>query len=449
MRPQFSSLVWRVVIVAGVGALLGVPVVWALFLRTAIHVVVGNTIEFGRPVVEATGGLGCDAAPERFGFVLERGAIYAYDAATGRSANTTAPPLDPVLWARSSVEALAVRVLPDDSPGQLVYRRPQPGPCSLMFVAWAPAPVRADLRLVLAVMALVGCGVALLLAGVWILRPTLRRIATLAAATDDIGGAQAPAAVIAEGHDELAQVGQRVVAAHTRIVQAQAAIEAKNHALTQHLVQVTHDLRSPLTSLQLTLEDLQGSVEAARPWAGQAIDSALYIESLLDNLGIASRLREGLMTPHEQAPVELGALVDRVVARLRPLAQHRGVALVGSRPDQPVQVRWLGVLAERVISNLVDNAVRYAGQGRHVAVVLDVVPEGFELVVVDDGPGIDPAVLARLDAPWQSPDGHGLGLRITRALAAQAGLALTLGRDPDSGGTRATLRGPRLEARST
>lgn len=427
---------------AGAGALIGVPVVWMLILRSTTQLVVSRVAHFIEPLVEGTGGLGCDAAPERFAYRLDNGgALFAYDSASGSSRHPDAPPLDLPLFVRSQIEGLAIRIRLDDrSFGELLYQRPRPGPCGLMYLRWAANPARAEVREWLLVAIVAGFALAFVLAATWVVRPLLRRIGALAAAADDLGTVVQPPLAIGVGADELARVGQRLLVAHQRIRSSQQAIEAKNQALAAHLAQITHDLRSPLASLQLTLEDLQTAHESARPWVGSAIDSALYIEGLCENLNIASQLREGLVPPAPTA-VDVAALVDRVVARLAPLARHRGVDLVGSRPDGPVQVAWLGVLAERLISNLVDNAIRHGRPGGHVAVVLDTRGDRFELVVADDGPGVTDEALARAREPWVSPDGHGLGLRITFMLAEQAGLELELGRDADRGGTCARLTG--------
>lgn len=170
--------------------------------------------------------------------------------------------------------------------------------------------------------------------------------------------------------------------------------------------------------------------------------------SLPRNLGAATKLDES-SAPVVFSPVDLSALVDRVVTRHRPIARASGVELNVAVPDPPLIVASDLTLFEQALSNLVDNAIRYNHPGGHAAVLLDRAGDGFVLSVTDDGPGVTDEELAQLTTRWfrgseartRRPDGKGLGLAIVTESVARIGLALTFHR-PAAGGLRAEIHRP-------
>lgn len=168
--------------------------------------------------------------------------------------------------------------------------------------------------------------------------------------------------------------------------------------------------------------------------------------SLLRNLGASTRLDES-SAPVVLSPIDASALVERVVARHRPIARASGVELNVAVPDPPLVLASDDTLLEQALSNLVDNAIRYNHAGGHVAVILDRVGDGFVLSVTDDGPGVSEEDLSQLTARWfrgsdartRRPDGKGLGLAIVAESVKRLGLTLTFTR-PAEGGLRAEVR---------
>jgi signal transduction histidine kinase len=168
--------------------------------------------------------------------------------------------------------------------------------------------------------------------------------------------------------------------------------------------------------------------------------------SLLRNLATATTLDES-SAPIVFSPVDLSALVERVVARHRPISRASGVELNLAVPDPPLVAPSDHTLLEQALSNLVDNAIRYNHAGGHVAVLLDRAGDGFVLSVTDDGPGVTDEELAHLTTRWfrgseartRRPDGHGLGLAITAEAVKRLGLSLSFSR-PGETGLRAEIR---------
>lgn len=187
------------------------------------------------------------------------------------------------------------------------------------------------------------------------------------------------------------------------------------------MAEVAHDLRTPLASLVLAVQDL---VPLGVPAVGRALDDAEYVNALVDNLHQGTLLRRGLESAG--GVVDLCEIVQRLEARFAALGALRGVEVAASFPERPVMTAGAPALAERAIANLVHNAVRHGREGGHVAVVLEHHGARFVLTVADDGPGIERDQLASLqEATFRGdaarPRSGGLGLAVTLEVARRLG----------------------------
>ena len=143
----------------------------------------------------------------------------------------------------------------------------------------------------------------------------------------------------------------------------------KNFTTLRRFVENTaHDVGTPLTVLQGYLAALQRrplpSPEAESLQG--AVEETQYIAALLGNLVTAARLEDMDVAPARDR-VELNALVERVVARHRPLARERGLELEFATPEHLVHVDAEVTLLEQALGNPVHNAVRHGGEGAHAA----------------------------------------------------------------------------------
>jgi signal transduction histidine kinase len=234
-------------------------------------------------------------------------------------------------------------------------------------------------------------------------------------------------------------------------------VQARENTLRGFVANTTHDVAIPLTVLQGHLAELDTALTAPdqREQVRAAMREAHYMASLLRNLGSAASLGESASSV-VLSPVDLSALVERVVARHRPIARTSGVELNVAVPDPPLVAPSDHTLLEQAVSNLVDNAIRYNHPGGHVAVLLDRAGDAFVLSVTDDGPGVTDEELAQLTTRWfrgseartRRPDGHGLGLAIVSESVGRLGLSLTFDR-PADGGLRATIRSASPAQRTT
>lgn len=255
------------------------------------------------------------------------------------------------------------------------------------------------------------------------------------------------------GDDELSELAAAFDHARAALRAEVADKAASEQALREFVGNTVHDVMIPLTVLLGHLSELRrrGADEAL---VARALGEAHYLGALVQNLSAASRLDSPAQWRRD--PVDLGRVVERVVARHAPLAATAGVDLVHAVPEAPVTLDGDVTLLEQAVGNLVYNAIRYNRRGGHAAVTLEPRPGGFVLAVVDDGPGLDDDALARLgergfradDARTRTPDGQGLGVHIARRVAEEHGLALRFARS-GFGGLQVTLaRPPDLLART-
>ncbi|MFI7465271.1 ATP-binding protein [Nonomuraea sp. NPDC049646] len=208
---------------------------------------------------------------------------------------------------------------------------------------------------------------------------------------------------------------------------------------TALLAAVSHDLRTPLASAKAAVESL-GSTEVA--WSERdrsellatAKESLDKLDRLVANLLDMSRLQAGVLGVSAQ-PLALEEIVPRAIDDLGPLRD---------RVEGDVSVELPDVLAdpallERVLVNLMSNAVRFSPPGRTVLVTASGHGDHVEIRVMDRGPGIPPEAHDRVFQPFQrlgdrdNHSGVGLGLALSRGLAEAMGGTLVPDETPGGG----------------
>jgi len=304
------------------------------------------------------------------------------------------------------------------------------GPCDVLLLRMRPRPGESrDLLISLASILVV------VVAAIWFAAgPTIARIRTLTSHVRESAASHYKVPVPDTGTDEVGGLARAFNEAGLEVRNHLTDVEAREATLREFVANTAHDVATPLTVLQSHLARLEqvplpaGGGEAVRG----AIREAHYMASLLRNLTTASRLEGGV--PVEPVRLDLNGVIDRVVARLTPLARSAGVEVNFAVPDGGTFVNADPTLVEQAISNLVDNAVRYNRPGGHVAVVLDRTGTtgAFRLTVEDDGPGVTAEELPHLatrrfrgdDARSRRPDGQGIGLAIVTEALVRCGWTL-------------------------
>jgi signal transduction histidine kinase/CheY-like chemotaxis protein len=211
--------------------------------------------------------------------------------------------------------------------------------------------------------------------------------------------------------------------------EARAAAEAANRAKSQLLAAASHDLRQPLHALGLYTAVLATRARGApwQPLVGNVQNALNALEAQFAQLLDLSQLEAGAHRP-ERSRVALAPLFARVVAEFRPQAEAKGLVL-RSVPTR-LAVDSDAALLERMMRNLVANAVRYTSRG---GIVVGARRRGARVsaVVVDTGVGIAPEHGSRIfeefyqvrsgDRTSTASSGMGLGLAIVRRLGQLLG----------------------------
>ncbi len=225
-----------------------------------------------------------------------------------------------------------------------------------------------------------------------------------------------------------------------------ARLEAAQQRQRALVSDAAHELRSPIASIRAQLEVAIDHPEAAE-WqqtAGGVLADTLRLARLAEDLLALARLDEQAARPRRGRPVDVAALAEEVCARY-PEAR----VIVTAPTSGPSMVLGDPGGLDRMLVNLVDNAVRYARSRVSVTAAAD--GPWVLLSVCDDGPGIPDEDAERVfdrftrldDARSRDPatdDGSGLGLAIVRATAtAHGGTARLEDADP---GLRAMIRLP-------
>ena len=225
---------------------------------------------------------------------------------------------------------------------------------------------------------------------------------------------------------ELAAAGNRMIEQLAARESERDAAEAARRSL---LAAVSHDLRTPLTSLRVLAEAL-GTEEQTldeqtrRRYLGQLAVHVSSLEGLIDDLFELSRLEAGEVEwPMEE--LRLGELVEETVEAMGAHAGAEGVEVVAVAGAQLPVVRGNPEKLQRVLFNLIDNAVRHTPPGGKVAVAAEPGANGgVEIEVADAGEGIDAAEREQVFDPFyrggressRTRRGAGLGLTICRAI---------------------------------
>jgi signal transduction histidine kinase len=209
----------------------------------------------------------------------------------------------------------------------------------------------------------------------------------------------------------------------------------------QFVGDASHELRTPLTAIQTNIDVIEmddaATLEDYKQLTTVIKDATTRMSRLSEDLLLLSS--GGL--DQKLAPCPLGGLTVETVEALRPIAALRGITL---HVEAPASARALAHESrlQRVVTNLVENAIKYGVDGGNVWVRV----KGGQhprIEVADDGPGIPPEMRSRVFERFVRIDksrarkagGSGLGLAIVRQLVEEMGGSVALTDTPDGGAT--------------
>lgn len=202
-----------------------------------------------------------------------------------------------------------------------------------------------------------------------------------------------------------------------------------------------HELRSPLAALKVQAEvaQLAGNDTPVRDHALTNLTTGIdRATRLVDQLLTLSRL-DSLAGLEDIENVSLAALLQGAVMEAYHQAQREGVDIRLELANDPVSLRGQPLLLNVMVRNMLDNAVRYSPSGSVVNVVLN----GREICITDNGPGVSPEFLPTLGErffrpPGQEKTGSGLGLSIVTRIATLHGMKTHFS-NMESGGFRVSI----------
>jgi signal transduction histidine kinase len=289
--------------------------------------------------------------------------------------------------------------------------------------------LRTQSLLVLAVMAAISAGLGWLVAG-RMLRP-LRRIT---ASTRNITARNLHERLALTGpQDELKELGDTIDGLLARL-------ERSFDTQRQFVANASHELLTPLTLEQALLEaalsDPQATPRSWRETCERVLAASQHQARLIDALLALARSDAGL-DRHE--PARLDSMARQVLQSCQAMAKTRELELAATLGPAPASGDPR--LIERLITNLIDNALRHNVTRGRVQVTTTTAGRQPVISVANTGPAVPPADIARLFQPFQrrAPDrtssdgGLGLGLSIVHAIATAHGAEITAGPGLDGG----------------
>jgi len=293
-------------------------------------------------------------------------------------------------------------------------------------------------------------GAATALAGVAVAAALARSLARPLAATEATAGRIAAGDLDARvpdpgtGDDELARLAGAINA-------MAGSLQQSRQAERDFLLSVSHDLRTPLTSIKGWSEALADGAAPDPAAAGATIgEAAARLDRLVGDLLDLARLRARAFRL-DLGPVDLADVAAGAAEALRPELSDAGLDVTVEVPDAPVVVAGDADRLAQVAGNLVDNAGRHAARRVRIAVHTD----GAEavLAVDDDGPGIPPGerelLFTRVPADRRASrrgSGTGVGLAIVAELAAAMAGTLGVESTPGAGSVFTVTLPERVQA---
>ncbi len=282
---------------------------------------------------------------------------------------------------------------------------------------------------------LVAAGIGVLVA-LWLARRIVRPVADLTQAARAITRGLPAPPVPVDGRDEIAELG--------RAFNRMAAQLAENEARRRRLfADVAHELRTPLSVIQGTLEGMLDHVVEPTPERIAGLHSqTVLLRRLITDLRDLSLAQAGQLQLHLQT-TDVARVVRDTVEGLAPFFEERGVTLRVDAPDRLPTVEADPDRLRQVAQNLIDNAVRHTPPGGAVRIVLRADSAGVRLAVADTGGGIAPDDLPHIFEHFYRADrsrarssgGTGLGLAIVKSLVEAHHGQVTVESAPGAGST--------------
>jgi signal transduction histidine kinase len=227
--------------------------------------------------------------------------------------------------------------------------------------------------------------------------------------------------------DEIGQLANSFDEMADTIVAVMGKLERTDRLRRELVANVSHDLRTPLASMQgyletILMKDTAIEPEERRRFLKVIFDDTISLNILVDELFELSKLDAKEIQPKLES-CNIAELTQDIVIKFRPLAAKLGVNLEASIPQDALLVEADIGLLERALSNLIDNALKYTPQGGSATVKLAPAGERIRVNVSDTGPGIPqkeiPFIFERFYRGKSSKSRSGVGTGLGLAIASR------------------------------
>jgi signal transduction histidine kinase len=286
---------------------------------------------------------------------------------------------------------------------------------AVLLSGWVMFHMGADVK-ILAVAA--GSATAAVFAALVLARSITASLRRVGAASHELAAGELSARAPVEGAREIAELAESFNA-------MAAGLEQLFDARRELVAWASHDLRAPIASMQALLEAIEDGLVPAEEYLPTLREQVQTLSTLVDDLFELARIDAGSLTL-ELHRMPVAPLVDSALRQLRPEADARGVAL-SAEVDERIEARLAPDKIERVLFNLVTNALRHTPTDGSVAVRAEQRASDLLLRVEDSGEGLTADAPARMfERFWRadrarSGGGAGLGLAIARGLVEAHG----------------------------
>jgi len=304
------------------------------------------------------------------------------------------------------------------------------------IVVLPPPPLETGLQATTRMVSLPGALLlmtAAIVVAALIFSPSRRRLQALESAAERLGAGDLTARAPERGADEIARVARAFNTMAAELSLRDQALRTSDRLRRQMVADVSHELKTPLTSMRGYVETLRIPDIALSPaQRGQYLDTiereTRRLERIVQDLLDIARIENDAVALNQRY-FDTWRLFQHVVERHQSAADARGVRLAPLVSDDADQLFADPDRLELVVDNLVANAIRHASDGGHVELRAQLTREGAEIVVSDNGEGIAAEHLPHIFDRFYKVDaarasgaaGSGLGLSIARAIVERHG----------------------------
>lgn len=277
-----------------------------------------------------------------------------------------------------------------------------------------------------------------LLLGLLIFRWLTSRLREMSDTVSSFEHGQIDQRVIVSSEDEIGQLGASFNQMADTLVANMSEIKQVDKLRRELIANVSHDLRSPLASIQGYLETIQQkddslSTEDRNRYYDIILRNTRKLANLIGELFELSKLDAKNVRP-ELEPVSIAELAQDLVAQFQPQALEKEINLVAILPNEPLNLVNADIaLMERALSNLIDNAIKNTPNNGEVTIIPTNAGKKVSIEISDTGIGIPEDQISRIfDRFYQSDpsrsgdNGVGLGLSIAQKILELHGSKLSV-----------------------